>query len=461
MRFRFLHCADAHLGKYAHQSAERYGDYFAALGAVVGYACSQGVDAVLIAGDLFDEQEPSNETLRRAMEVLRPLRDAGIPVAAIEGNHDRRKRTELSGALDLLHSEGYLRLLRPRFEEQSIVLDTAPGGAIWRPVEGIAIAGIGFIAHNIEDYLAQAASQLPADDMVILLAHVMVTRSGDMLEYGCVSFDDIQVLRDRVGYLALGHRHTRVGLGGETDGWIFNPGSLEYVNTLDYRLPPELRGFYDATISDTPLDPMDGALQVDRQGQHLQVRHVATDKRPAFTLRLDITGAARPEDVVELLRHEAETAFDETVRAQRPIVIVRLLGSLGMSRVLLPREAMAALLRQEFGALHVEVLIDEVLGTTDPGILLLDEGGLEQVADRARVIACDLLRNRGIANGKEEELAAVLIDIKTQLHGVAKSPSSGILEDVRRQVRPFVELPGGEAPDVAPDTDEGREGADA
>jgi DNA repair exonuclease SbcCD nuclease subunit len=465
-----------HLGRHQHSSPERYADYFIALASVVEYALRAKVDALLIAGDLFDEQEPSAETLRRAMEVLRPLREAGIDVCAIEGNHDRRKRTEPTGALDLLDSEGYLHLLRPRMEDQTIALDDyeeGRGGAVWSPGDGVAIAGLGFLHHNIEDHFSRTAELLPADSAVILLAHVMVTRGDDALEYGCVAAGDLDPLRERVTYLALGHRHTRTGIEGETDGWIFNPGSLEYVNSLDYRLPAELRGFYDVTVTEeskngelrsdklkdhvrpspdaaipagieTLSEPAevcvkDGLLETTRGAYWMSVRHVPTEKRPAFTLRVDISGCAQPEEVTEAVRLAAEEHVDDLLRARRPILVVRLHGSAALSRVRIPRAAITEMLKTECNALHVEVMDRDLMGSVGPATLLADEGGLEQVADRARVIAADLLLQRGIAHGREAELAAVLLDLKAQLLGMAKSPAESVLERMREQLRPFVE----------------------
>ncbi|MFA6233707.1 MAG: exonuclease SbcCD subunit D [Bacteroidota bacterium] len=474
MNYRFLHIADVHLGRHQHSSPERYADYFAVLGSVVEYALHGNVDAVLIAGDLFDEQEPSAETLRRAMEVLRPLRDAGVDVCAIEGNHDRRKRTEPAGALDLLDSEGYLRLLSPRFAEHAIVLDPyehGSSGAVWSPRDGLVIAGLGFIPHNIEEYFAQTAALLPADSAVILLAHVMLARGEDALEYGCVAAEDIDPLREHVTYLALGHRHTRMGIEGETDGWIFNPGSLEYVNTLDYRMAAELRGFYDVTVGEEfkngglkneelkngelkneelkngelengvgeNVSVKDGLLETMRGTYRISVRHVPTEKRPAFTLRVDISGCAQPEDVTECVRRAADEQVDDALRARQPILVVRLQGTPALSRVRIPRAAITELLRTQYNALHVEVMDRDLMGSAGPAVLLADEGGLEQVADRARVIAADLFIARGIAHGREAELAAVLLDLKAQLHGVAKSPSDTVLERMREQLRPFVE----------------------
>ncbi len=314
----------------------------------------------------------------------------------------------------------------------------------------------------------------------------MVVRDENALEYGCVGMDDLAPLAERVTCLLLGHRHTRMGIEGETDGWIFNPGSLEYVHTLDYRLPADLRGFYDITISegavrteeaepeDEPLgssaertevaeadDPMpdvryeitDGVLRSRRGAYHLTVRHVPTEKRPAHTLRVDITGCGLPEDVIAAVRRAADGGVDDALRERHPILVVRLQGAAAISRVRIPRAAIAALLREECNALHVEVMDRDLLGTAAQATLLADDSGLEQVADRARAIAADLLQARGIAHGREAEFSAVLLDLKAQLQGTAKSPSESVLERMREQLRPFVESESDIAGSAAPAKD--------
>jgi DNA repair exonuclease SbcCD nuclease subunit len=475
MAYRFLHIADVHLGKHQHQSDARYADYFAVLASVIAHAVGERVQAVLIAGDLFDEQDPSAETIRRAMTALRPLRAEGIPVYAIEGNHDRRKRTEPACALDILAGEGYLHLLRPDVADGVLTLrpyEAESGGGMIEAADGIVIAGLGFLGHNIEEYHRQAAAQLPESGFPIVLSHVMVQPGEQTLEYGCVSYDDIAALRERIGYLALGHRHTRTGMEGEMDSWVFNPGSLEFVNTLDYRLPPELRGFLDVTISDTSFeDCPSSARTFERLGCHLLVRHVATNKRPAHTLRPDINGCERPDAVVAAVRHAATEEIDADLIARQPIVVARLQGTLALSRSRLPRAAIAAMLRDEFGARHVEVMDRDLLGTTEIGTMLVDGDDLEQVADRARAVAADLLRAGGIAVGRESELATTLIDMKTQLHGSAKNPSGEVLQSLRQQILPFVEFEEEEAvgtaadaaeeADAIPDDDDDPEGGAA
>src|SRR2546429_3848544 len=54
----------------------------------VDAAISRKVDLFLHAGDLFDRPDPRNADRRFAAQQLRRLRDAGIPVFAVAGNHD-------------------------------------------------------------------------------------------------------------------------------------------------------------------------------------------------------------------------------------------------------------------------------------------------------------------------------------------------------------------------------------
>ena len=253
---------------------------------------------------------------------------------------------------------------------------------------------------------------------------------------------------------------------GETDGWVFNPGSLEFVNSLDYHQPADLRGFLEVEIGDagageTPaatadtetanaagaaampevrFTVTDGVLESRRGAYRLRVRHVPTDKRPAHTLRVDITGCARAEQVVDAVLRTAEAEIDAALRARGPILVVRLQGAPVLSRLRRPRAAIAEALRDVCGALHVEVLDRDLLGAASDASLLVDEGGLEQVADRARGIAADLLQARGIAPGREAELSAVLLDLKAQLQGSAKNPSEHVLERMRDALRPYVDL---------------------
>ena len=91
MTVSFIHTADIHLGKSYRTStgeSERYEDFFHCLAGIVSDAIRERVDFFLIAGDLFHTGQILPRTFARTIETLQPLKDAGIPCIAVEGNHD-------------------------------------------------------------------------------------------------------------------------------------------------------------------------------------------------------------------------------------------------------------------------------------------------------------------------------------------------------------------------------------
>ncbi|MDJ0448527.1 exonuclease SbcCD subunit D [Methylocystis sp. JR02] len=97
---RLLHTADWHLGA-ALQGWSREPEHRAALAQLVATARARAVDAVIVAGDVFDSLNPSAEAQRLLYDTLRDLR-AACPRAAIAllaGNHDPAGRLEAPRAL--------------------------------------------------------------------------------------------------------------------------------------------------------------------------------------------------------------------------------------------------------------------------------------------------------------------------------------------------------------------------
>jgi exonuclease SbcD len=84
---KFLHTADWHVGKTL-KGRDRLEEQRAVLGEIVRIAEEQQVDAVLIAGDLYDSVAPSAQAQQRVVQTLLRLRQGGAEVIAIAGNHD-------------------------------------------------------------------------------------------------------------------------------------------------------------------------------------------------------------------------------------------------------------------------------------------------------------------------------------------------------------------------------------
>src|SRR5579863_6488367 len=112
MRASFIHIADTHLGYEQYGVRERFNDFSRAFWDITDEAVNRQVDFVVIAGDLFNKRAIDALTLIHAIEGLKKLRDKGIPVVAIEGNHDRSYYRDGTSWLQFLCHQGYLKLDR-------------------------------------------------------------------------------------------------------------------------------------------------------------------------------------------------------------------------------------------------------------------------------------------------------------------------------------------------------------
>ena len=102
---RLLHSADWHLGRQFH-SVSLIDDQAHLIDQFVRLANDQNIDAVVIAGDVYDRALPPTEAVSLLDEVLRKLViESGIQVVMISGNHDSAGR--LGFASGLLAGRGF------------------------------------------------------------------------------------------------------------------------------------------------------------------------------------------------------------------------------------------------------------------------------------------------------------------------------------------------------------------
>ena len=95
---RFLHLSDLHLGKrvceFSMLDDQRY-----ILEEILSLLDTRPVDAVLLAGDLYDKPVPPAEAVRLLDWFLTELADRKLPVFAISGNHDSAERVAFGAHL--------------------------------------------------------------------------------------------------------------------------------------------------------------------------------------------------------------------------------------------------------------------------------------------------------------------------------------------------------------------------
>jgi len=103
---RFLHLSDTHLGYHQYGLQERVKDFFDVFNEAVDVAIQKKVDFVIHTGDFFHSSRPSNQIILHGMEILKRLKDAGIPIFVISGNHDRGSQVRDVSPLKILQPLG-------------------------------------------------------------------------------------------------------------------------------------------------------------------------------------------------------------------------------------------------------------------------------------------------------------------------------------------------------------------
>ncbi|MGR3701001.1 MAG: metallophosphoesterase family protein [Paracoccaceae bacterium] len=205
MAYRFVHTADLHLDSPLKSLALRD----AALAEVIGNASravftriidlclEEGVDALLIAGDLYDGAQTSMKTARFLTQALRRLDAAGIETFIIRGNHDAESRITA-------------QLVLPA----SVTVFGAQAG-VERRNKGaldIAIHGISFARpHAPESLLGRFKAPVPGAVNIGML-HTSLDGAAGHDPYAPCRLADLQ--DSGFAYWALGHIHARAHHAG-------------------------------------------------------------------------------------------------------------------------------------------------------------------------------------------------------------------------------------------------------
>lgn len=219
--FKFLHAADLHLDSPLH-GLERYegapvdeirGATRRALDNLVQLAIDEQVKFVLLAGDLYDGNWRDHNTGLFFVSRVTKLRDAGIGVYAISGNHDATSKMTRSLPL-------------PSNPDGSAIMlsDKKPETVLIEPLQ-VAIHGQGFARATVEE---NVVPQFPAArpgyfNIGMLHTSLDLEAGGEHPRYAPCSLGDL-VTRG-YQYWALGHVHQRELRG--TDPVVAFAGNLQ------------------------------------------------------------------------------------------------------------------------------------------------------------------------------------------------------------------------------------------
>ena len=339
---KFLHIADVHLGCTRYQLAESPRDFFDAwIDVLRRYAIGEQVDFVIMCGDFFHKRSVPPETMNYAVEGLTMMREAGIPVITIEGNHDQKHTDSEFSWLRSLAAWGLVKLLEPQLIDGKMTYEpwdetTKKGGYI--DIGGARIFGSDWYGASgnwaIPMLTGAIKGNRRAGAFHILMLHTDV-EGHQMHPIPALSLDALKELKAAVEYVGLGHTHKHY----EIDNWAFNPGSIEITNISEFR---ETRGVF--------------IVEVDNEN-NVSARHIEDYHfRPFQQLAFQVTGYADAkvitEDVLNMIRTEARVAEADK---PEPIIEIALRGQLGFPNSLLEIQKIRDETISITGALHVRI----------------------------------------------------------------------------------------------------------
>ena len=246
---RFAHLADTHLGYRQYGLIEREEDFYNVFHKTVDKIIESEVDFVIHSGDLFETNKPSTRTLFEFQKGFFKLKEAGIPVYAIAGNHDSVMRT---GSLppQVLFKELGLKLISP---SQPCYLHG-----------GVLICGLPYSPKTQMNYYRENLRMLEKEAENHLKSILVLHQGID--KYFNQSYElELEHIPKNFDYYALGHLHNYI-VDDFGKGKLVYPGSAEIGRTNEL---PDARkngkGFCIVNLSQDPPEIERVAIDMPRE----------------------------------------------------------------------------------------------------------------------------------------------------------------------------------------------------
>lgn len=310
---RLLHTSDWHLGRSLH--GQPLLDAQAAfIDFLVEVVPAEGIDAVVVAGDLYDRAIPPLDAVSLFDEALARLHALGVPMVLISGNHDSAGR--LAFASGLLDAAGVHVRSRPGSCGQPVVLADPHGEVVVYPLPylepTLCWAGLEATEPRHQAVLDAAMARVRADLTTragarsVVVAHAFVAGAEP-----CDSERDVSVggtsavamsTFEGVDYVALGHLHRpqsvadHIAYSGSPLAYSFSEaGQTKAVSLVSLPGSGRVSVEHVATPVPRPLvrlrGELDDLLTADRWTEH-----------EGAWLEITLTDAARPVEPMQRLR---------------------------------------------------------------------------------------------------------------------------------------------------------------
>jgi DNA repair exonuclease SbcCD nuclease subunit len=315
---RFLHTSDWQLGMTRHflGGGDQATFAQARLDVVVrlaDVARDRGCSFVVVAGDVFETNQPDPRTIGRALDALRTF---DVPVLLLPGNHDPHDPGSV-------YRSAAWRAGCP--EHVGVLTD----GTARVPTAGVEVVGAPWTSKRpVADLVADTCASLPPDGALrVVVGHGPAdVVSGDFGQPGTVRVAAVEqaIAAGRVSYVALGDRHSTVAVGDTGRVW--------------YAGAPEPTSYREEDAGNALVVDLDPLVAAGSGPARLAARPVVTRVRVGRWRFQEVHGDVRDDaDLTELL-----AALDALPDKARTIVKVKVSGTLSLRQAARLEEGLEA-----------------------------------------------------------------------------------------------------------------------
>ena len=338
---KILHTSDWHLGRTFHRSPlTREHQQF--IDELLNYVHAEGIDTLLISGDVYDSTIPTAESTTLLDQALTRLMHAGVHVILSSGNHDSFRRLSYGAAF--FEASGVH--LRTSLEDATRPVELTDGTqrvhvyaipylaprlhATALGVDPTHQAVLGTVTNAIRADAAERRARGEGADRIIVMSHATVSdttgsadttpRSDSERDISVGGIDWVPAsLFDGFDYVALGHIHKRypvthtIRYSGSPLGFSFSEEHNRngaYLIELTPGEEPAISGHEWATRvhMKTLRGTMDQLLNDPENSPYEQ----------GYYCRIELTDETLPVGAVDRLRSRYETISHFSYRSTQP-----------------------------------------------------------------------------------------------------------------------------------------------
>ncbi|MFW7355907.1 MAG: metallophosphoesterase family protein [Brucella sp.] len=387
MPFRFIHTADLHLDSPLRSLAMRNGDLAELIGdatrqaliAIVDLCIGEQVDALIIAGDLYDGDQTSMKTARFLASQMQRLHEAEIATFIIRGNHD---------ALSRITHELILPPTVTVFGGRSHSVDLSCGDL------SVSIHGLSFAKPQAPESLLEKYHR-PSPDMVnIGIMHTSLAGAAGHDLYAPCKVSDLHGWG--FDYWALGHIHARAQHAG--DRTVIMPGM------------PQGRDINESGEKTVTLVTVND----DRS---ILVEERATSIAQFERISIDLSSVEIWRDAADLIEHSIGVARDRT-RSSHLVGRLRLTGATPLSwQLRRDRDLLLAEIEQRAEELG-KTWIEKIEITTTAPISTPDGAATaDPVLELGHLMRNDIIRQHGVREAVRDFVRELRDDLPPEARG--------------------------------------------